>query len=66
MATADPMSKFNLDDGEYHSEFSYVCRFALGVSVYAGKINLNLRLGRASKLLKVQLNTPCRNESLAG
>jgi meckelin len=35
LATADPLNVFDLNDGEYHSEFSYVCRFALGVSIYA-------------------------------
>lgn len=35
LATADPLNVFNLSDGEYHSEFSYVCRFSLGVSIYA-------------------------------
>ena len=36
LATADPLNSFTLDDGQYHSEPSYVCRFALGVAVYAG------------------------------
>ena len=36
LATADPLNSFSLDDGQYHSDPSYVCRFALGVAVYAG------------------------------
>ena len=35
LATADPENSFNLNDGKYHSDFSYVCRFALGVAIYA-------------------------------
>ena len=35
MATADPLNVFDLNDGHYHSEFSYVCRFSLGVAIYA-------------------------------
>ncbi len=45
LATADPENSFNLDDGNYHSDFSYVCRFALGVAIYAavslGQVCLN-------------------------
>lgn len=26
LATADPLNAFDLDDGQYHSDFSYVCR----------------------------------------
>ena len=29
------MNSFTLEDGQYHSEPSYICRFALGVAVYA-------------------------------
>ena len=36
LATADPLNSFTVNDGQYHSEPSYVCRFALGVAVYAG------------------------------
>ena len=32
---ADPLNSFTLEDGQYHSEPSYICRFALGVAVYA-------------------------------
>ena len=35
LATADPLNAFDLDDGDFHSEYSYVCRFALGVAIYA-------------------------------
>ena len=35
LATADPSNTFDINDGEYHSEPSYVCRLALGVAVYA-------------------------------
>ena len=35
LATADPKITTRLDDGLYHSSFSFVCRFALGVIVYA-------------------------------
>ena len=34
LATADPLNVLNLKDGQYHSEFSYVCRFSLGVAIY--------------------------------
>ncbi|CAB4058506.1 TMEM67 [Lepeophtheirus salmonis] len=34
VGTSDPQSSFTLSDGEYHSNFSFVCRFALSVSVY--------------------------------
>jgi len=27
LATADPDNSFTLNDGRYHSDFSYVCRF---------------------------------------
>ena len=35
LATADPLNAFDLEDGAFHSEYSYVCRFALGVAIYA-------------------------------
>ena len=34
LATADPLNSFTVDDSNYHSEPSYICRFALGVAVY--------------------------------
>ena len=34
IATADPKSVVDLSDGLYHSSFSYVCRLALGASIY--------------------------------
>jgi len=34
LATADPQTATSLDDGHYHSPFSFVCRFALGSCVY--------------------------------
>ena len=34
LATADPLNVLDLKDGQYHSEFSYVCRFSLGVAIY--------------------------------
>ncbi len=34
LATADPLSSLTLDDGLYHAEPSFVCRFALGCAVY--------------------------------
>lgn len=34
IATADPKSVVDLHDGYYHSDFSYVCRFALASSIY--------------------------------
>ena len=36
LANADPLNSFTINDGQYHSDPSYVCRFALGVAVYAG------------------------------
>ena len=36
LANADPLNSFNINYGQYHSDPSYVCRFALGVAVYAG------------------------------
>ena len=46
LATADPENSFNVNDGKYHSDFSYVCRFALGVAIYAavslGQVRQNI------------------------
>ncbi|XP_059083812.1 meckelin-like [Tigriopus californicus] len=35
-ATADPKMSLSFKDGEYHSQYSFVCRFALAVVIYMG------------------------------
>ena len=34
ITTADPYSSVDISDGVYHSAYSYICRFALAVSIY--------------------------------
>ena len=53
LANADPLNSFTINDGQYHSDPSYVCRFALGVAVYAGISLLQVSLFFIFMMLKV-------------
>ena len=52
LANADPLNSFTINDGQYHSDPSYVCRFALGVAVYAGISLLQVSLFFIFMMLK--------------